>query len=113
MITKRIIKIPIYNYKVIIVVADTMEEARKKVYSDIRNDADACVLNCSGYSIIVVPPNQLDLVVHECIHLKNNIWNHIEYKPIADNDEVDAYLIEYLFDQVLKTINKHNLVIQC
>ena len=112
MITKKVIKVPIYDDKVIIVVADNLNEARE-LYPTIGENIKACVLEGSGYSIIVVPPNQLNLVIHECLHLKNCIWNHIGYKPISNNDEVDAYLIEYLFDQVLKTINKHNLVIQC
>ena len=52
-------------------------------------------------------------VAHECVHLKNCIWKYIGYKPEANNDEVDAYLVEYLFDQVSKVVAKHNLETQC
>lgn len=108
MLTKKTIKVPIYDYKVIIVVADTWEEVHK-MYPDIEDEGRACVLECSDYSIIAVPPHQPECVVHECVHLKNCIWNYIGYKPIPNNDEVDAYLVEYLFNEVLKVVKKHNL----
>lgn len=108
MITKKTIKVPIYDYKVIIVVADTWEEAHE-MYSDIEDDGRACVVEYSNYSIIAIPPHQPESIVHECVHLKNCIWNYIGYKPMSNNDEVDAYLVEYLFNQVLKVVDKHNL----
>lgn len=107
MVTKKIIKVPIYDYKVVIVVADTWEEAQE-LYPSI-GEGKACVLEDSNHSIIVIPPHQPDLIVHECVHLKNCIWNYIGYKPVVDNDEVDAYLVEYLFNQVSKAEAKHNL----
>lgn len=108
MVTKRTIKVPIYDYKIIIVVADTWEEAHK-LYPSIGEKAKACVLEGPNHSIIAIPPCQPDLIVHECVHLKNCIWNYIGYKPVVDNDEVDAYLVEYLFNQVSKVVAKHNL----
>ena len=108
MVTKKTIKVPIYDYKVVIVVADAWEEAHE-LYPSIEGEGRACVLEGSDHSIIVIPPNQPDSIVHECVHLKNCIWNYIGYKPVADNDELDAYLVEYLFNQVSKVVAKHNL----
>ena len=112
MITKKTIKVPIYDYRVIIVVADTLKEAYK-IYPDIDYEGKACVAEYTNYSIIAIPPNQPEIIAHECVHLKNCIWKYIGYKLEANNDEVDAYLVEYLFDQVSKVVAKHNLETQC
>ena len=88
MITKKIIKVPIYDYKITIIVSDTFEEANK-LYPEM-HQCNACVLESPTESVIVIPPNQLGTLAHECVHLKNNIWTYIGYKPTSDNDEVDA-----------------------
>lgn len=108
MVTKKTIKVPIYNYKVVIIVADTRGEVHE-LYPSIGNKVASCVLNYSDHSIIVVPPHQPDSIAHECVHLKNSIWDYIGYTPVANNDEVDAYLVDYLFTQVSKVVAKHNL----
>jgi hypothetical protein len=109
MVTKRTIKVPIYDYRVIIVVTDTWEEA-SKVCPSLDYGSKACVIEQeNGTSTIVIPSNQPATVVHECVHLKDCIWNYIGQIPKADNDEVDAYLVEYLFTEVSKVIDKHNL----
>lgn len=107
MITKRIIKVPIYDYKVTIVVADDWREA-KSIYPDLDDDTNGLVLEGKNDSVIIVPPNNLSVVVHECEHLKNCIWNYIGQNADSKNDEVDAYLVEYLFGQVSKVVAKHN-----
>lgn len=112
MVTKKTIKVPIYDYRVIIVVADTLKEVYK-IYPDIDYEGKACVAEYTNYSIIAIPPYQPGIIAHECVHLKNCIWKYIGYKPEANNDEVDAYLVEYLFDQVSKVVAKHNLETQC
>lgn len=106
MVTKKVIKVPIYDYKVIIVVADSWEEI-KELYPEISDAPRACVLENLNDSTIIVPPNNLDCVVHECLHLKNCIWNYIGYTPQPSNDEVDAYLLEYLFHEVSNVTTKH------
>ena len=42
MVTKKTIKVPIYDYRVIIVVADTLKEVYK-IYPDIDYEGKACV----------------------------------------------------------------------
>lgn len=110
MVTKRTIKVPIYDYRVIIIVADTWEEA-KEACPSLDCEGRACVIEQeNATSTIVIPPNQSATVVHECVHLKNCIWNYIGQVPMANNDEVDAYLVEYLFTEVSKVVAKHNLI---
>lgn len=106
MITKKTIKVPIYNYKITIVVADNIEDTYT-TYPDVIKDADGCVLEATGQAILIVTPKSPSVWVHECTHLKNCIWEYIDYKPQTDNDEVDAYLMGYLFDEILKVIDKH------
>lgn len=106
MITKKIIKVPIYNYKVTIMVANDWKET-KSIYPDIE-DANGLVLEGKNNFILIIPPNNPSIIVHECEHLKNCIWNYIGQRTDSKNDEVDAYLVEYLFEQVSKVVAKHN-----
>ena len=106
MVTKRTITIPIYDYKVGVIISDNWEEA-VEACPLLEKDSRACVIEMEGYSIIALPPQPLSTTVHECEHLKNCIWNYIGYKPTATNDEADAYLLEYLYTQITKIIDKH------
>ena len=36
-------------------------------------------------------------IAHESEHIKNAIWRYIGYEPQRDNDEVDAYLLTYIY----------------
>lgn len=106
MVTKKLIKVPIYDYKITIVVTDTLEEVRE-LYPSLDGEVRACVLEGTNDATIIIPPNSLECVVHECVHLKNCIWRYIGQKSDIDNDEVDAYLVEYLFNEVSKVTTKH------
>lgn len=105
MITEKKIIVPIFNYAAKIVVADTIEEASKKY--DIDPNCKGALLEYEDKSILIVKPNVDNVVVHECVHLKNAIWNRIGYTPAPTNDEPDAYLVDYLYNQVCKVIQKH------
>lgn len=39
---------------------------------------------------------------------KNSIWRYIGYTPQEDNDEVDAYLITYIYDKITSVFYKHD-----
>lgn len=36
------------------------------------------------------------------------IWRYIGYTPQEDNDEVDAYLITYIYDKIVSVFYKHD-----
>lgn len=38
---------------------------------------------------------------------KNHIWQYIGYTPQRDNDEVDAYLLTYIYDKITQVFYKH------
>ena len=49
----------------------------------------------------------MSIIAHECLHVKNAVWARIGYSPQALNDEVDAYLLDYIMTEVLKVVEKH------
>lgn len=114
MITSRKINIPIFNFKLHIIVTDTWEEAKRKfpVISEVdteRCDAFTMYNESLGTSIVAICVNTVSNlnIVHESIHVKNNIWEYIGYSPQAGNDEVDAYLATYICNRILEVYNKH------
>ena len=109
MITKKDINIPIFRLKLKIIIVDELKEALG-IEPNIDTEADSCVIDHNnGTATIIIASNDMSIIAHECLHIKNIVWNRIGYSPQALNDEVDAYLVEYLFNQVSKVVAKHNL----
>lgn len=107
MVTKKVINIPIFRVKLTIAVVDNIEEALK-LDSRIDVRVDSCVLDYSnGKVMVVIASNNMSVIAHECLHVKNAVWNRIGYSPQALNDEVDAYLLDYIMTEVLKVVEKH------
>lgn len=114
MITEKSFIVPIYDFKVDVAVFDNLNEAQKKFPEFMTEGTKACTveyLNDSECKIIV-PSYKYSSMVHELEHVKNLIWKSKGYKPQENNDEVDAYLLEYLYDKVDKIIRSH-LATQC
>ena len=108
MLTEKTITIPIYEYKLKIVVFDDINDVRDKYPNlDIGVGCDGLLIDYGDKSMMCIPANNLSVVIHECEHAKNAIWLRIGHKPTADNDEVDAYLLEYIWEQSDKVIKKH------
>ena len=106
MVTKKTIKVPIYDYRVIIIVVDTWEALR--IEPNIDTEADSCVIDHNnGTATIIIASNDMSIIAHECLHIKNTVWARIGYSPQALNDEVDAYLLDYIMTEVLKVVEKH------
>ncbi len=108
MITKKTINIPIFKIKLLIVIADNIEECLQ-IDPHIDTDCNSCIVDYGdGRVTIFIASRDLSIVAHECLHVKNAIWERIGYNPQKDNDEVDAYLLAYIFKEVKKVIDKHN-----
>lgn len=111
MVTEKTIRIPIYGFKLKIVIFDDRKEIEEK-YPEI----NLCVGATIGYRdgcTVILPAKDTATVVHECEHAKNAVWEYIGYQPHYTNDEVDAYLLTYIFAEVNKVIQKHSLVTNC
>lgn len=107
MITKKNINIPIFRLKLKIVVVDDIEEALE-INPNIDTEANSLVIdNNNGTATIVIASNDISIIAHECLHVKNAVWNRIGYSPNPMNDEVDAYLLDYIMTEVLKVVEKH------
>ena len=107
MITKKKINIPIFRLKLKIVVVDNIEEALE-IDSNINTEADSLVIDHNnGTATVVIASNDMSIIAHECLHVKNAVWNRIGYSPNPLNDEVDAYLLDYIMAEVLKVVEKH------
>lgn len=97
MITKRKINIPIFDYKLTIVIFDDWEELKEILPNyDLDEEARAVTLSQYGASLVAVNSRRGSSIVHEAEHVKNKIWEYIGYIPQRDNDEVDAYVITYI-----------------
>ena len=108
MITEKSFIVPIYNFKVEVVVFDSLLEVRNKYPEFMTVGTKACTVEYSNsMAKIIVPSYKYSSVIHELEHIKNLIWKDKGYKPQENNDEPDAYLIEYLYDKVDKIIRKH------
>ena len=107
MITKKTINIPIFRLKLKIVVVDDIEEALE-IDTNINTEADSLVIDHNnGTATVVIASNDMSIIAHECLHVKNAVWNRIGYSPNPLNDEVDAYLLDYIMTEVLKVVEKH------
>ena len=106
MITKKNINIPIFRLKLKIVVVDDIEEALE-IDPNINTEADSLVIDHNnGTATVVIASNDMSIIAHECLHVKNAVWNRIGYSPNPLNDEVDAYLLDYIMAEVLKVVEK-------
>ena len=107
MITKKNINIPIFRLKLKIVVVDDIEEALE-IDTNINTEADSLVIDHNnGTATVIIASNDMSIIAHECLHVKNAVWNRIGYSPNPVNDEVDAYLLDYIMAEVLKVVEKH------
>ena len=107
MITKKNINIPIFRLKLKIVVVDDIEEALE-IDTNINTEADSLVIDHNnGTATVIIASNDMSIIAHECLHVKNAVWNRIGYSPNPLNDEVDAYLLDYIMAEVLKVVEKH------
>ena len=107
MITKKVINIPIFRLKLKIIIVDELKEALG-IEPNIDTEADSCVIDYNnGTATIIIASNNMSVIAHECLHVKNAVWNRIGYSPQVLNDEVDAYLLDYIITEVLKVVEKH------
>lgn len=111
MITQRKINIPIFDYKLTIVITDSWDEIKNKLPNqDIDLSSTRAVTFSNkliGGSFVAVRSDCSSSIVHEAVHIKNNIWSYIGYSPQADNDEIDAYLVTYIYEKIIEVFRKH------
>ena len=113
MITQKKIIIPIFNYKLTIVIFDKWEECDKFLPADeMETEASAITISNYGASLVAVNAKRGSSIAHESEHIKNAIWRYIGYEPQRDNDEVDAYLLTYIYNKITDVFYKHDKAAQ-
>ncbi len=108
MITERKFKVSVYDYIVYVMIVDNMGEAIKK-HPELKGTMSGCTLEYTdnNYCKVIITPNNDSTLIHELEHIKNLIWKWIGYTPQIDNDEPDAYLMSYLYEQIDKIRKLH------
>lgn len=109
MITKKTFKIPIYDFYVEVTIFDNFEEVKREYPGIITQSMLGCTVEHIGYPRckLIIPSEGLDTISHEIEHVKNLVWKYIGYNTQAGNDEVDAYLIGFIFKETEKVLKKH------
>lgn len=109
MLTVKKFIIPIFEYRVNVYIFDKWSEIKDFVDSDTyRDPALGLTIDDYSYSSVFINSRSLRTIVHEAVHIKNNLWSFIGYKPQVDNDEIDAYVVTYIYQRILEIFNKHN-----
>jgi hypothetical protein len=108
MVTKKRIKIPIFNYYVTVIVFDVWEDLKGYIPEEIYQvPARGYTINYDDHCVVLCSPRYHSSIVHEAGHIKNLIWAYIGYTPHIDNDEVDQYLHTYIYEEIVKIEQKH------
>lgn len=111
MITQKKMIVPIFDYKLTIVIFDKWEELDRLLpKEEMEQEAKAITISQYGASLVAVNSKRGSSIVHEAEHIKNHIWNYIGYTPQRDNDEVDAYLLTYIYNKITDVFYKHDKV---
>jgi hypothetical protein len=104
------IKIPIYLCELTMILDKDLKYVQKKYKTSSLENYGAVVLkDQEGYRRFVVAftdKNHISNIVHEIVHLKNNIFLECAMEVDRFNDEPEAYLSAYLFDKIYKFLNK-------
>lgn len=79
---------------------------------EMEQEAKAITINQYGASLVAINSKRGSSIIHEAEHIKNSIWRYIGYTPQEDNDEVDAYLITYIYDKITSIFYKHDRLIK-
>lgn len=109
MVTQKRMIIPIFNYKLAVVIYDDWDEVRHLDSDENRNYPPKGFTKWQyGSALVAINAKHGSTIVHEAEHVKNLIWEYIGYRPQADNDEVDAYLLTYIYNKMTDVFYKHN-----
>lgn len=101
MITRRKIRIPIFNYLVDTVIFDNWSDLEGILDDDIYREGGSrgITVNYGHKSLVCINKKHYSTIVHESGHVVNSIWRYIGYEPSRDNDEPSQYLLTYIFEK--------------
>ena len=109
---KKKIKIPIIDAEIIVVKAKTIKDGL--ILAGLVNEEDkgelALCFHIHSRTISLIFPEEVTtgLIVHECKHALNFLFEDIRHQLDTNNDELECYFLQYIFEQVNKTLNVKN-----
>lgn len=106
MVTKKKMTVPIFDYRLTILIYDSWDEV--SYLFDSGPEPLAITRFQYGAALVAVNSKRGSSIIHEAEHIKNNIWEYIGYRPQRDNDEIDAYVITYIYDKIVDVFYKHH-----
>ena len=111
---KKIIDIPILGGKLCITRIKSWKKVNKEYGFDLTNIMDACVIfkeenNISYNEIYFINKPSNAVIAHEAVHAVNNIFKSRGIKLDINNDELQAYLTEWVFEQVENYFEEYDI----
>ncbi len=107
---KTTIEIPIYQCKLTIILDKDLNYVEKTYKTKSLDNFGAVTLENESehrhYIVAFTDKDHLSNIVHEIVHIKNYIYLDCAMKLDVINDEPEAYLTGWLFDQIYKFLNK-------
>lgn len=102
-------RIPIYHINLYIHIGRLSEQLQKKLDIVILEDNIAEVHDLDNGILVWFESKEFNapIVCHEAIHIKNILFEYIGYKLDTNNDEAEAYLTEYIVQEIEKCYKKH------
>lgn len=108
MITKRHLTIPIFDYKVTVIIFDEWEELRPYLSPEaFQVISRGITIFGEGGCLVAINSHCGSTIAHESLHIVNAVWRYIGYEPQRDNDEVSAYLLTYIYQKITEIYYKH------
>lgn len=103
------IKIPIYRCTLTIILDKDLSYVEKKYKTKSLEDFGAVTLENKNhprhYVVAFTDATHLSNIVHEIVHIKNYIYLACAMNSDVINDEPEAYLSGWLFDQINNFLN--------
>ncbi len=108
---KKTIKIPIYGGQLTMVLADDLSYVEKMFKTPSLENFGAVTLKKDSeykeYLVAFTDKDHLSNIAHEIVHLKNYIFKDCAIALDYENDEPEAYLTGWLFDQMYNFLHLH------
>lgn len=107
---KTTIDIPIYQCKLTIILDKDLSYVEKKYGTKSLSNYGAVTIDKEAeyrhYVVAFTDATHLSNIAHEIVHLKNAIYLACAMEIDRYNDEPEAYLTGWLFDQIYNFLNK-------
>lgn len=106
------IKIPIYGGRLTMILCDSLQEVNNKYhFNDDVSYYRAVVFTNKALPdlqhVVFEKVNNPSVITHEAVHIVNHIFNRVGIKLDSYNDEAQAYLTQWAFDECYKFLHKN------